>query len=85
MKTGLFFGSFNPIHTGHLAIAGYLLEYTDIDQIWFILSPHNPHKKKETLLAYHHRLEMLHLAVDDDWRFKISDIESKNAATFIYH
>jgi nicotinate-nucleotide adenylyltransferase len=77
MKTGLFFGSFNPIHTGHMVIAGYMLEYTDIEQIWFVLSPHNPHKKKESLLAYHHRLEMIYLAVGNDLRFKVSDIESK--------
>jgi nicotinate-nucleotide adenylyltransferase len=77
MKTGLFFGSFNPVHIGHMAIAGYMLSHTDMDQVWFVVSPHNPHKKKESLLAYHHRLEMVHLAVGDDERFRVSDIESK--------
>jgi nicotinate-nucleotide adenylyltransferase len=75
MNTGLFFGSFNPIHIGHLAIAEYMVEYTDLEQVWFVVSPHNPLKSKETLLADHHRLEMVHLAVDNDKRFKVSDIE----------
>ena len=77
MKVGLFFGSFNPVHIGHMAIACYLIEYTDLDQIWFILSPHNPQKQRESLLSFHHRLEMLHLAIGDDSRFKVSDIEAK--------
>jgi nicotinate-nucleotide adenylyltransferase len=75
MNTGLFFGSFNPIHIGHLVIAEYMVEYTDLEQIWFVVSPHNPLKSKQTLLADHHRLEMVHLAVDHDKRFKVSDIE----------
>jgi nicotinate-nucleotide adenylyltransferase len=77
MKAGLFFGSFNPIHIGHMAIAGYMLSFTDMDQIWFIVSPHNPHKINASLLAYHHRLEMVQLAVGDDIRFRVSDIESR--------
>ena len=77
MKVGLFFGSFNPVHIGHMAIACYMIEFTDLDQIWFILSPHNPQKQRESLLSFHHRLEMLHLAIGDDPRFKVSDIESK--------
>ena len=77
MKVGLFFGSFNPVHIGHMAIACYLAEYTDLDQIWFVLSPHNPQKQRESLLSFHHRLEMLHLAIGDDPRFKVSDIEDK--------
>jgi nicotinate-nucleotide adenylyltransferase len=75
MQTGLFFGSFNPIHIGHLALAEYMVEYTDIEQIWFVISPHNPLKSKDSLLADHHRLEMVHLAVDQDERFRVSDIE----------
>jgi nicotinate-nucleotide adenylyltransferase len=75
MNTGLFFGSFNPIHIGHLAIAEYMVEFTDLEQIWFVVSPHNPLKLKDTLLADHHRLEMVHLAVDQDKRFRVSDIE----------
>ena len=50
MKVGLFFGSFNPIHIGHLAIANYILEYSDLDEIWLVISPQNPLKKKKTLL-----------------------------------
>ena len=50
IKTGLYFGSFNPIHVGHMAIANYMVEYTDIDQLWFVVSPQNPLKKKKTLL-----------------------------------
>lgn len=75
MQTGLFFGSFNPIHIGHLAIAEYIVEFTSLKQIWFVVSPHNPLKPKESLLADHHRLELVHLAVDDDNRFRVSDIE----------
>jgi len=57
IKTGLYFGSFNPIHVGHMAIANYMVEYTDIDQLWFVVSPQNPLKKKKTLLDDYHRLE----------------------------
>ncbi|MCX6246123.1 MAG: nicotinate (nicotinamide) nucleotide adenylyltransferase [Bacteroidetes bacterium] len=74
-KTGLFFGSFNPIHQGHLMIANYMVEYTDISQVWFIVSPHNPLKEKATLLADHHRLAMANIAVEDDPRFRASNIE----------
>jgi nicotinate-nucleotide adenylyltransferase len=75
IKVGLYFGSFNPIHIGHLAIAGYMTEYAGLDQVWFIVSPHNPLKKKETLLADHHRLYMTELAIGDNDRLKASDIE----------
>ena len=74
-RTGLFFGSFNPIHTGHLMIANYMVEFTDISQVWFIVSPHNPLKDKTTLLADHHRLAMANIAVEDDQRFRASNIE----------
>jgi nicotinate-nucleotide adenylyltransferase len=77
MKTGLFFGSFNPIHIGHLAIANYIVEYSDIDQIWFVVSPQNPLKKKKSLLADYHRLALVRQAIDGDFRFKASDIEFK--------
>jgi nicotinate-nucleotide adenylyltransferase len=77
MKTGLFFGSFNPIHIGHLALAEYMVEFTDLEEVWFVVSPHNPLKSKDSLLADHHRLEMVHLAVDHDRRFRVSDIEFK--------
>ena len=75
IKTGLYFGSFNPIHIGHTAIAGYMTEFTDLRQVWFIVSPLNPLKKKETLLADHHRLYMTQLAIGDNDRLKASDIE----------
>ena len=74
-KTGLFFGSFNPIHNGHLMIASYMAEYTDLSQVWFIVSPQNPLKEKSTLLADHHRLAMANIAVEDDPRFRASNIE----------
>ena len=76
-KTGLFFGSFNPVHTGHLMIASYMAEYSDLDEVWFVVSPHNPLKEKSTLLADHHRLYMVNLAIEDDDRFKSSNIEFK--------
>ncbi len=75
IKTGLFFGSFNPIHTGHLVIADYMAEFTDLHQIWFIISPQNPLKDKSSLLADHHRLFMVNIAVEDDPRFRASNIE----------
>ncbi len=75
MKTGLFFGSFNPIHIGHLAIANYMVEFTDLDNIWFVVSPHNPLKQKSTLLSDQHRLQMVRLAIEYDNRFKASNIE----------
>jgi nicotinate-nucleotide adenylyltransferase len=75
MKTGLFFGSFNPIHIGHLAIANYMVEFTDLDKLWFVVSPQNPLKLKNTLLADHHRLQMVRLAIEYDNRFKASNIE----------
>ncbi len=75
MKTGLFFGSFNPIHIGHTAIANYLLEYTDMQQVWFVVSPQNPLKEHASLLPEYHRLELVNLAIDEDPRFRASDIE----------
>lgn len=77
MKIGLFFGSFNPIHTGHMVLANYLVEYTDLDKIWFVVSPQNPFKKKESLLDEKQRLYMVKLALEDDNRFKASDVEFK--------
>ena len=75
MKIGLFFGSFNPIHIGHLAIANYMVEFTDLDKVWFVISPHNPLKQKKTLLTDIHRLQMVRLAIEFDNRFKASSIE----------
>lgn len=74
-KIGLYFGSFNPVHIGHIAIAGYMTEFTGLDQVWFVVSPHNPLKKKETLLADHQRFHMAQLAIGDNVRLKASDIE----------
>ena len=75
MKIGLFFGSFNPVHTGHLLIANYFVQFTQLDQIWFIVSPQNPFKADGTLLNETIRLEMLKLAINGDDRFKASDFE----------
>jgi nicotinate-nucleotide adenylyltransferase len=77
LKAGLYFGSFNPIHIGHIAIAGYMLEFTGIDEIWFVISPHNPLKKKETLLDDYQRLHMTNLAIGNNDRMRASDIEFK--------
>ncbi len=77
IKTGLFFGSFNPVHIGHLAIANYMVEFTDIDQVWFVVSGQNPLKKRKSLLADYHRLALVKEAIDDDHRFKASDVELK--------
>lgn len=77
MKTGLYFGSFNPIHIGHLAIANYMLEYTDLDEVCFVVSPLNPLKKKSSLLADHHRIRLAEIATETDDRMSVSDIETK--------
>lgn len=75
MKIGLFFGSFNPVHNGHLVIASYMAEFTDLDQVWLVVTPHNPFKEKETLLADHHRLQLVKIAIGDFRKLKVSDIE----------
>jgi len=75
MITGLYFGSFNPIHIGHMAIANFMIEFSDLDQLWFVVSPQNPLKDKKSLLKDYHRLEMVRLAIEDDDRFRASDIE----------
>lgn len=76
-KIGLFFGSFNPIHVGHMVIANWFAEYTDLGMVWFVVSPQNPFKKRSSLLAGHHRLAMVRIAIEDDPRFRVSDIEFK--------
>lgn len=75
MKVGLYFGTFNPIHAGHLIIANHMAEYSGLDQIWMVVTPHNPLKKKNTLLDDHHRLQMVFLATEDYPKIKPSDIE----------
>ncbi len=77
MKVGLFFGSFNPIHVGHLVLANYMLEFTDLDKIWFVISPHNPLKNKTSLLPERQRLQMVQLAIEENNKLKASDIEFK--------
>ena len=74
-KIGLYFGTFNPIHIGHLAIANAMLENTDMDQVWFVVSPQNPLKDRKTLLTDHHRLQMVKIAIDDNFNFKACDEE----------
>lgn len=77
-EIGLYFGSFNPIHNGHLIIASHILNETAISKIWFILSPQNPLKKSTSLLNEYQRLHLLRLAIDNDpFRFTASDIEFK--------
>lgn len=77
MKVGLFFGSFNPIHIGHLIIANFMAEFTDLDKVWFVISPHNPFKQKSSLLADHHRLALVRTAIEDNRKLKVSNIEFK--------
>lgn len=76
-KTGLLFGSFNPIHNGHLILASFMLEFTDLNEVWFVVSPHNPLKEKRGLLADYHRLALVRLAVEDHPKMQVSDIEFK--------
>ena len=75
MKTGLYFGSFNPVHIGHMAIANYMIEFTELDQLWFVISPQNPLKRRATLLEDHKRRALLEIAVEDDDRLRVCDIE----------
>lgn len=75
MKIGLFFGSFNPIHVGHLIIGNYMAENTDLDQVWFMVTPQNPLKNQRNLLNEYDRLEMVRLAVEDNSKLVASDFE----------
>ena len=77
MKIGLFFGSFNPFHLGHKVIASYMSEFTDLEQVWLVVSPQNPEKKKSTLLEEHHRLMIIRQEVEDNSKLMASDIEFK--------
>ena len=74
---GLYFGSFNPVHIGHIAIAGYMTEFAGLYQVWFVVSPHNPLKKKESLLDDRQRLHMTQLAIGNSDKLRASDIEFK--------
>ncbi|HUR65136.1 MAG TPA: nicotinate (nicotinamide) nucleotide adenylyltransferase [Chitinophagaceae bacterium] len=75
MKIGLYFGSFNPVHVAHLIIANYVLNETEIEKIWIIVSPQNPFKSESNLLNEYHRLHLVRLAIEEDNRIKASDIE----------
>ena len=75
MKIGLYFGSFNPVHIAHLIIANHVLNETEIEKIWFVVSPQNPFKEENNLLNEYHRLHLVRLATEDDTRIKASDIE----------
>lgn len=77
MKIGLYFGTFNPIHVGHLIIANHMAEYSDLEQIWMVVTPHNPLKQKNTLLDDYQRLHLVRLATEDYPKIKPSDIEFK--------
>ena len=74
-KIGLFFGSFNPIHIGHLILANYILENSDMDELWFVVSPQNPFKDKKSLLTDHNRLDMVQLAVKNYPKMRASNVE----------
>lgn len=75
MHVGLFFGSFNPVHVGHMIIANYVLENSPLEKIWMVVSPHNPHKKRKSLAKDHDRLHLVRLAINDNPNISASDIE----------
>jgi len=74
-KTGLFFGSFNPVHVGHMIIANYMAQHTDLDQVWMVVSPHNPLKKQSSLAKDYDRLHLVNLAIGDNPLLQSSNIE----------
>jgi nicotinate-nucleotide adenylyltransferase len=75
MNIGLYFGSFNPIHNGHLIIASFIIQHTELNQVWFVISPQNPLKKSATLLNEYHRLHLVQVSIEDEPSLKASDIE----------
>src|SRR3954467_487981 len=75
MRVGLFFGTFNPIHVGHMIIASYMTEFTDLEQVWFVVSPQNPMKKNQILLHDYHRLALVRIAAENHSKLKVSNIE----------
>ena len=77
LKTGLFFGSFNPIHVGHLIIANYMANFSGLNEVWLVVSPHNPLKLKAGLANMYDRLEMARLATENAPQLKVSDLEFK--------
>ncbi|MGB7786230.1 MAG: nicotinate (nicotinamide) nucleotide adenylyltransferase [Salinimicrobium sp.] len=74
-KIGLFFGTFNPVHIGHLILANHLLQYSELDEVWLVVTPHNPFKKKSSLLNNHHRYDMVWQLCEDYPGLRPSDIE----------
>ncbi|MEP6947736.1 MAG: nicotinate (nicotinamide) nucleotide adenylyltransferase [Ginsengibacter sp.] len=77
MKIGLYFGSFNPIHTGHLIIASHIVNNTLLEQVWFVISPQNPLKKAASLLNEHHRKHLIDLSIEGEKKLKTSNVEFK--------
>ncbi|UMB53205.1 nicotinate-nucleotide adenylyltransferase [Lutibacter sp. A64] len=77
MKVGLFFGTFNPIHIGHLIIANYMAEFSDLDQVWFVITPLSPFKQKKSMLDNIHRLALADIAVEEYSKLETSNIEFK--------
>ena len=77
MKVGLFFGSFNPIHIGHLIIANYMAEFSDLEEVWLVITPQSPFKQKASMLSNNHRLAIANIAVENYPKLKTTDIEFK--------
>lgn len=77
MNIGLYFGSFNPVHNGHLIIANHIANYTDLNRIWFVVSPQSPYKKQESLLNENHRKHMIDLSIEGEKKLRTSNIEFK--------
>lgn len=77
MKIGLYFGSFNPVHVGHLIIASHATNETNLDQVWFVVSPQNPFKQSSTLLNEYHRLHLIQSAIEGENKLRVSNIEFK--------
>ncbi len=85
MRIGLYFGSFNPIHNGHLIIANYILQNTDMNQVWFVVSPQNPLKKSASLLNEYNRLYLVQIAIEEEKSLKTSDIEFRLPKPILYN
>jgi nicotinate-nucleotide adenylyltransferase len=77
MKIGLYFGSFNPIHTGHLIIANHIANNTELDEVWFVVSPQNPFKNTNSLLNEQHRLSLVKIAIEGEKKLKANNVEFK--------